>query len=410
MKGEAEEFSNRLLISSLRRRLKSNPAATVTANGHPLPLRWVVMFLWCVVATAAERPWLPPSDPLKVVEPWREVNGTRIPAMLYGTAYKRHSTADLVERALRAGFLGVDTATAEGKRYNDSGVGEALVRVFSATPRSEYYVQLKVHHVRAGTKEGGEPGEAAERVVRSLDRGLANLNLDHVDTLLLRGPSAEAVSSGLLSQDDKDAWDAMGDAVRAGKAKRRGVCNFKPVMIDQLREMGGPPVTVLQVRALAPSGYARQIREYCARHSIIFQAPSLITTNRAALERGGAAHRVAYKHRVTTEQTLLRFALQIGIVPVVGPSSARHIKDDIDAFKLDLEPTELAVIEKYAGAASDKPANQAAAISAKVAAALESSAYPDEQVASKLRRMRKSGRLDVADAAPASRDEGGWRR
>lgn len=370
-----------------------------------------MFFLWCFVATAAElSKWLPPSDPLAVVEAWRDMNGTRIPAMLYGTAYKRHSTADLVERALRAGFLGVDTATAEGKRYNDSGVGEALVRVFSETPRSEYYVQLKVHHVRAGNKEAGGPGEAAERVVRSLDRGLVNLNLEYVDMLLLRGPSAEAINSGLLSQDDKDAWNAMGEAVRAGKAKHRGVCNFKPVMIDQLRAMDGPPVAVLQLRALAPSGYARQVREYCTRHSIIFQAPSLITANRGALERGGAAHRVAYKHRVTTEQTLLRFALQIGIVPVVGPSSARHIKDDIDAFKLTLEPTELAVIEKYSGDASDKPANQAAGIAARVAAALDAPANPDAKVAGKLRRMRKSGSLDVADAAPAPRDIGAWRR
>lgn len=34
---------------------------------------------------------------LSSVELWRDINGTRMPAMIYATAYKRHHTATLVE-------------------------------------------------------------------------------------------------------------------------------------------------------------------------------------------------------------------------------------------------------------------------------------------------------------------------
>ena len=55
-----------------------------------------------------------------------------VPSLIYATEYKRHQTAELVERALRAGFRGVDTAAGEGHRFNESGVGEALAATSEA--------------------------------------------------------------------------------------------------------------------------------------------------------------------------------------------------------------------------------------------------------------------------------------
>lgn len=315
----------------------------------------------------------PPSTMLSSVTTWREMNGTRIPAVLYGTAYKRHNTATLVERALRSGFVGVDTATAEGKRYNDSGVGEALHRVHSATPRSEYYVQLKLHHVRSGravqdSASHAVKDAAAQRVSRSFEHGLANLNLEYVDTLLLRGPSPEAVRTGKLSDDDIEAWRKMDSIVRSGAAKQLGVCNFAPRLIDQLRALGGSPPRVLQTKCHAETAWARKMREYCAQNGIAFQAVSLITSNRAALDRGSAVHQISFSKRATVERVLLRFALQIGVFPVVGASSIRHIRDDLNAFHLELTAKEVALIERATISAKSKLARALASKQSRSAA------------------------------------------
>jgi len=45
-----------------------------------------------------------------------------MPWVIYGTAWKKDSTAALVEQAISLGFRGVDTAR-QPKHYNEAGVG-----------------------------------------------------------------------------------------------------------------------------------------------------------------------------------------------------------------------------------------------------------------------------------------------
>lgn len=51
-----------------------------------------------------------------------------MPPLIYGTAWKKERTADLVIQAIKAGFCGIDTAC-QPKHYNESLVGEALVKL-----------------------------------------------------------------------------------------------------------------------------------------------------------------------------------------------------------------------------------------------------------------------------------------
>jgi diketogulonate reductase-like aldo/keto reductase len=55
---------------------------------------------------------------------------TKIPALVYGTAWKKERTKELVTEALRSGFVGVDTA-AQPKHYREDLVGDALRLVLS---------------------------------------------------------------------------------------------------------------------------------------------------------------------------------------------------------------------------------------------------------------------------------------
>ena len=50
-----------------------------------------------------------------------------MPRMMYGTAWKKDQTVDLVYAAIKAGFRALDTA-AQPKHYNEAGVGEGVRR------------------------------------------------------------------------------------------------------------------------------------------------------------------------------------------------------------------------------------------------------------------------------------------
>ena len=51
--------------------------------------------------------------------------GMEMPPIMYGTAWKKERTAELVVQAVREGFRGIDTAC-QPKHYFEPGVGAAL--------------------------------------------------------------------------------------------------------------------------------------------------------------------------------------------------------------------------------------------------------------------------------------------
>lgn len=53
---------------------------------------------------------------------------TKMPSILYGTAWKKERTADLVEQAIQMGFKAIDTAC-QPKHYDEKLVGVALQRL-----------------------------------------------------------------------------------------------------------------------------------------------------------------------------------------------------------------------------------------------------------------------------------------
>ncbi|MEW6713457.1 MAG: aldo/keto reductase, partial [Candidatus Riflebacteria bacterium] len=102
----------------------------------------------------------------------------RMPALIYGTAWKEQRTADLTEMALRAGFRGIDTAC-QPKHYNEAGVGEAIGRMRAqGVDRSELFVQTKFTPL-AGHDPARVPYDPAapieEQVAQSFAVSQANL-------------------------------------------------------------------------------------------------------------------------------------------------------------------------------------------------------------------------------------------
>jgi diketogulonate reductase-like aldo/keto reductase len=68
---------------------------------------------------------------------------TRMPKLIYGTAWKADKTADLVYNAIRAGFRGIDTA-AQPKHYQEAGAASGVRRAIaeSIVTRDDLFVSI----------------------------------------------------------------------------------------------------------------------------------------------------------------------------------------------------------------------------------------------------------------------------
>ena len=84
------------------------------------------------------------SEPKAELEPEASKEAKR-PRILYGTAWKKEKTADLVYEALKIGYRGIDTA-AQPENYHEAGVGEGLKRAIDEgiVSRNKVFVRLLI--------------------------------------------------------------------------------------------------------------------------------------------------------------------------------------------------------------------------------------------------------------------------
>jgi diketogulonate reductase-like aldo/keto reductase len=272
---------------------------------------------------------------------------TAAPAFIYGTAWKEAETRRLTRLALVNGFRAVDTAN-QRRHYHEAAVGEALKSAFDSGRllREDVFLQTKFTHL-AGRDHRLPYDRGADRVVQvhqSFASSLQHLGVCSVDSFLLHGPS---YSMGLATAD-LEAWEAMGEILEAGGTARIGVSNFNVEQLDQLCHMGGSPPSVVQNRCFARSGWDRKVRSWCRAHGVMYQAFSLLTANRAELA-DSRVQEIAKRHDATVPQIVFHFAQQVGMVPLTGTSSEKHMREDLACEEFELSHGEMNLIERISG-------------------------------------------------------------
>jgi diketogulonate reductase-like aldo/keto reductase len=105
---------------------------------------------------------------------------------------------------------------------------------------------------------------------------------------------------------------------------------------------------VVQNRCFANRGWDREVREICVENSIMYQGFSLLTANVSVLQ-SATIRSLATKLGVDTMQVILRFAMQVGMVPLTGTSNEEHMRQDLGIYRILLSDEEVALIESIAG-------------------------------------------------------------
>lgn len=266
-------------------------------------------------------------------QPWFTSSaGVRLPCLIYGTAWKKADTADLVEKALLAGFRGIDTA-GQPKHYDEALVGVALQRVIQqGIPREQLYLQTKFTSA-SGQDPARVPYDTSapleKQVAQSFATSQQNLQTDYVDGLILHSPFSNHAKT-------LQAWRAMESVQQAGGARQLGISNCYDLTVLQAlyREAHVKPA-IVQNRFYKESGYDVALRQWCNTYGIIYQSFWSLTANPHILTSKTMQDLTAQYHK-TAAQLFFRYLHQLGIVPLTGTKSPQHMQDDLGIFDFEL--------------------------------------------------------------------------
>jgi diketogulonate reductase-like aldo/keto reductase len=272
-------------------------------------------------------------------------NHVPVPAFMYGTAWKKEATTELVQLAVASGFTAIDTAN-QPIHYREALVGEALqALVKRGIKRDTLFVQTKF--TPAGGQGGRMPYDAsadlASQVRESFDSSLTHLCTEYVDSYVLHGP----YSRRGLGEADWEVWGAMESLYRSGKTKMIGISNVPAGQLTELCEQANFKPMVVQNRCFAALGWDKEVREICQAQGIIYQGFSLLTANREVLA-DSEIRKIARRLGASPAQIIFRFAMQIGMLPLTGTTSEQHMKEDLQAEQLALSTEEIQRIETIA--------------------------------------------------------------
>jgi diketogulonate reductase-like aldo/keto reductase len=280
---------------------------------------------------------------MKEQEYYTTSENVKMPKIIYGTAWKKDRTEELVIKAIELGFRGIDTAC-QPKHYNEPLVGKALEKLQKmGIQRESIFLQTKFTSVN-GQDPNNIPYDKnaplETQVAQSFEVSKKNLKTKYVDSLVLHSPM------GSTSLNNK-VWFAMEKIYQEGGAKQLGISNcYDLKVLKDLYKNSKVKPSVVQNRFYSQSGYDKELRAFCSDNGIIYQSFWTLTANPNIL--GSIELKtISEKFKKTTAQVFFRFLTQIGIAPLTGTCTETHMKEDLNIFDFELSKKDMDIINKF---------------------------------------------------------------
>lgn len=252
-------------------------------------------------------------------------DGSMLPAVGFGTyPLKGEDGIRAIVSAIDAGYRLLDTAV---NYENETEVGEAMRR--SSIDRDELVVQTKI------------PGRDHEyaKAIASVEGSLERLGLERVDVGLIHWPNP---SRGLYVE----AYRALVECQRRGLVRSVGVSNFTEQHLVDVIEATGvvPVVNQIELHPLFPQVGMRQVHD---RLGVRTEAWSPLGKRNAPFDADPVAAAAA-AHGVTPAQVVLRWQLQLGVVPLPKSADPGRQRANLDLFGFELTQAELDAVSGLA--------------------------------------------------------------
>lgn len=249
-----------------------------------------------------------------------------MPPMMYGTAWKKERTADLVYEAIKAGFRGIDTAAMK-KHYDEALAAEGIRRAIreGIVSRKDLFVRpsrthpLTHHHPLTPNKiqtkfsplDTTSPHDPSTpiptQITTSVLSSLSHFTFQdqneqeqepYIDALLLHSPFPHPQQTLLAWSTLQSYLPSSSNPSRAGKIRSLGISNvFSLELLDALyssysasvTSLSPSPSMVIQNRFCASEkAWDRRVRGWCAAKEkegegvgVVYQGFWTLTGNRA---------------------------------------------------------------------------------------------------------------------------------
>lgn len=249
-------------------------------------------------------------------------NGIEIPAFGFGTyqTVPGPETYDSVRYALEIGYRLIDTAAFYG---NEADVGKAIRD--SKINRNEIFVTTKVKNTDQGF----------DNTLKAFDVSFNKLNIDYIDLYLIHWP---------LPNFRNDTWKALEKIYQNGKVKSIGVSNFTINHLNELFSTSAIIPVVNQVEFHIYL-YQKELLEFCTAKGIYLEAYSPLV--QATKMNDAKLKAMATKYNKTAAQILIKWALQVGTIPLPKSITKHRIKENAEVFDFEISVSDMEQIENW---------------------------------------------------------------
>ena len=246
-------------------------------------------------------------------------SGFNMPRLGFGTwTLDDDAAEDCVYFALKVGYRLIDTA-----RYyrNEIGVGRGIQRAIDdgIATREEIFVTSKIM-----------PGNAPDAAINASRR---DLNLAYVDLMLIHW-------SGY---NDKEVYQALERAVRAGKIRSIGISNYNtPQAFDKIKNIATIIPAVIQ-NENHPYYQNENLQAYVKKFGTVIEAwyPFGGRGNIQKIFSDDTIQSLAKKYSKSPAQIILRWQYQAEYVAIPGSSNKNHIAENFNIFDFRLTAEEM---------------------------------------------------------------------
>lgn len=276
-------------------------------------------------------------------------NGVVIPGIGLGTYPMKGSVlTTAVYNAYLSGYRLIDTAD---NYYNEDDLGYSLENLYKSTDaqRKDLFLISKISDelYKPGTLGGGTnkgiyfwkisplmQGEhAVKKIIRQkVQNSLSLIKTDYLDLLLMHWPYPDFF---------EEIWYEMENVYNEGLVRSIGVCNCRERHLQKLKNARVFPM-VNQFES-SPINTKVGLIDYCKENNVQVMTYSPLMSLR--LEKSNAYYDylkiLAKKYDKTVSQIVLRYNIEMGLIPIPKSSNKERLQMNIDIFDFKLENAEL---------------------------------------------------------------------
>jgi diketogulonate reductase-like aldo/keto reductase len=260
-----------------------------------------------------------------------------IPAFIYGTAWKKDATADLVYLALNAGFTAIDTAN-QPKHYQEELVGSGVRKALQEgkVKRSNLYLQTKFTSVEGQDPDNlpYDPKDSLYKQVQdSVNSSLQHLRSagdlfddvegSYIDALVLHSPLPTIAET-------MEVWKTLEGFV-PDKIRCLGVSNCNLSTLMDIHERASIKPVIVQNRFCPATKFDINLRKFCHEKTLIYQSFWTLTAN-PRLVWSAEVGVLANQLDISTQAALYCLVLGLGNIAVLnGTKREETMKADLRA-------------------------------------------------------------------------------